>query len=129
MSKGRSVLHAWKDQQAACVCTNGVRVFRKPLEERLFTGLQEQVIRPEAAGYVLDNFETEFLKALDSMGGELEQMRRRKEELDREIVNLTNFVTQGDCSPRLRAGLVDRERQISNITARLLDAHPDSLGA
>ncbi len=66
---------------------------------------------------------------MDNLGGELEQMQRRKEELEREIVNLTNFVAQGECSPGLRAALVDRERQISVITARLLDAHPDSLRA
>jgi hypothetical protein len=33
------------------------------------------------------------------MGEEREQMLRRKEELEREIVNLTNFVAQGECSP------------------------------
>jgi DNA invertase Pin-like site-specific DNA recombinase len=92
--------------RGACVCTNGVRVFRKALEERLLTALQEQVIRQEAVEYVLDNFETEFLKAVDNLGGELEQMRRRKEELEREIVNLTNFVAQGECSPGLRAALL-----------------------
>ena len=79
--------------------------------------------------YVLDNFEAEFLKALGNLGGELEQMRRRKEELEREIVNLTNFAAQGDCSPGLRAALVDRERQIGEITTRLLETHPDSLRA
>ncbi|SRR6266581_7904162 len=105
--------------RGACVCANGVRVFRKALEERLLTALQEQVIRQEAVEYVLDNFETEFLKAVDNLGGELE----------REIVNLTKFVAQGECSPGLRAALVDRERQISEITARLLDAHSDSLRA
>ncbi len=76
-----------------------MRVFRKALEERLLTALQEQVIRQEAVEYVLDNFETEFLKAVDNLGGELEQMRRRREELEREIVNLTNFVAEGECSP------------------------------
>jgi len=115
--------------RGSSVCTNSVWVFRMALEEKLLTAIQEQVIRQEAVEYVLDNFETEFLKALDNLGGELEQMRRRKEELEREIVNLTNFVAQGECSPGLRAALVDRERQISEITARLLDAHPDSLRA
>ena len=95
----------------------------------MLTALQEKVIRQEAVEYVLDNFEAEFLKAVDNLGGELNQMRRRKEELDREVMNLTNFVAQGDCSPGLRAELVDRERQISEITGRLLEAHPDSLRA
>jgi hypothetical protein len=55
------------------------------------------------------------------------QMRRRKQELEREIGNLANFVAQGDCSPGLRAALVDREREIGEITERLLEARPDSL--
>ena len=48
-------------------------------------------------------------------------------ELEHEIGNLANFVAQGDCSPGLRGALVDREREISDITAKLLEARPDSL--
>jgi len=41
---------------------------------------------------------------LDNTGEEREQMLRRKEEREREIVNLTNFVAQGACSdPHLNA--------------------------
>jgi hypothetical protein len=36
-------------------------------------------------------------------------------------------VVQGDLSPAIRAALVDRERQIAEITARLLAARPDSM--
>lgn len=38
-----------------------------------------------------------------------------------------NFVAQGDCSPGLRAALVDREREIRDITGKLFEARPDSL--
>ena len=64
---------------------------------------------------------------MECLSGELHQMRRRKLELEREIGNLANFVAQGDCSPGLRAALVDREREIGNITGKLLEARPDSL--
>ena len=109
------------------VCSNDVRIFRRALEEKLLDGLQEQVMRPEVIDYVLAKFETELTNAVDSLGGELEQMRRRKQELEREIGNLANFVAQGDCSPGLRAALVDREREIGDITGKLLEARPDSL--
>jgi len=52
----------------ACVCRNGVRVFRHTLEEKLLTGLQEQIMCPEAVEYILDNFESAMLKALDDLG-------------------------------------------------------------
>jgi hypothetical protein len=93
----------------------------------LLSGLQEQIMRPEAVEYVLDNFENAMLKALDDLGGELERMRRRKDELEREVGNLAHAVAQGDFSPALRAALVDREREISEISAKLLESRPDSL--
>jgi hypothetical protein len=84
-------------------------------------------MRPEVVEYVLNNFESALLKALDDLGGELEQMRRRKDELEREVDNLAQVVAQGDFSPALRAALVTREREISDITAKLLESRPDSL--
>jgi DNA invertase Pin-like site-specific DNA recombinase len=109
------------------VCSNGVRIFRQELERKLLDGLQEQVMRSEVIDYVLAKFEADLASAVDNLSGELGQMRRRKQELEREIGNLANFVAQGDCSPGLRAGLVDREREIGEITERLLEARPDSL--
>jgi hypothetical protein len=109
------------------VCSNDVRIFCRALEEKLLDGLQEQVMRPEVIDYVLAKFEAELTNAVDSLSGELEQMRRRKQELEREIGNLANFVAQGDCSPGLRAALVDREREIGDITGKLFEVRPDSL--
>jgi len=40
------------------------------------------------------------LKALDDLGGELDQMRGRKDELEREVANLTQAVEQGAVSAR-----------------------------
>ena len=113
--------------RGACVCHNGVRVFRRTLEDKLLTGLQEQIMRLEAVEYVLDNFESAMLKALDDLGGDLDRMRRRKDELECEIANLTHAVAQGDFSPALRAALVEREREIGEITTKLLESRPDSL--
>jgi site-specific DNA recombinase len=74
--------------RGASVCTNSVRIFRRALESRLLDGLQEQIMRPEAVDYVLERFEGELVKALENLGGELEQMRRRKETLESEVANL-----------------------------------------
>jgi hypothetical protein len=54
-------------------------------------------------------------------------MRRRKDQLEREVANLAQAVAQGDFSPELRAALVTREREISEISAKLLESRPDSL--
>jgi hypothetical protein len=70
--------------------------------------LQQQIMRPEAVDYVLERFEAELVKALENLGGELEQMRRRKEALESEVTNLANAIVQGDFSPALRRALADR---------------------
>jgi hypothetical protein len=44
-------------------------------------------MRPEAVEYVLERFEAELVKALENLSGELDQMRRRKEELESEVTN------------------------------------------
>jgi hypothetical protein len=54
-------------------------------------------------------------------------MSKRKDELEREVANLTQAIAQGDFSPALRAALVAREREVGEITARLLESRPDSL--
>jgi len=64
---------------------------------------------------------------LDDLGGELNQLSKRKDELEREVANLTQAIAQGDFSAALRAALVAREREIGEITARLLESRPDSL--
>jgi len=84
-------------------------------------------MRPEAVEYVLERFEAELVRALDNLGGELEQMRRRKETLEREVANLANVVAQVDFSPALRVALVDREQLIGELAAKLLESRPDSL--
>jgi hypothetical protein len=55
------------------------------------------------------------------------QIRGRKEGLERKVANLDDVVARGDFSPTLRAALVDREREIADITAKLLKSRPDSL--
>jgi len=61
----------------------------------LLSAIQEQIIKPEAVEYVLERFEDEVAKALNSLGEELDQMRRRKEALEREVANLATAVAQG----------------------------------
>jgi hypothetical protein len=102
------------------VCTNGTRVFRLTFERKLLDGLQEQVMRPEVIDYVLAKFEGELTNAVDNLGGELGQMRHRDRQLG-ELRGARGLLA------RAQSGLVHREREISEITAKLFEARPDSL--
>jgi site-specific DNA recombinase len=109
------------------VCSNRVRVRRDVLERELLAGLQEKVLRDDVVNYALDRFEAELLRELENIGGEMEQMRRRKAELDAEIGRLTAGLASGIHSPSVMAEIARREREVSEIADRLLSSEPDSI--
>jgi len=109
------------------VCRNGVRIFRRELEDRLLSAIQEQILKPQTVEYILERFGDEFVKVMQDFSGDLERMRQRKRELEREVANLANVVAQCDFSPALRAALVGRDREIGEIAEKLLGTDSDSI--
>ena len=109
------------------VCSNSLSIRRDVLEGTLLEKLQATVLTPEVVEYTLDRFEKELVKAFDSLGENLGQMRRRKAKLEEEIRNLARAIAEGHYSPSFMGEIADREREISEITDRLLEANPDSV--
>jgi hypothetical protein len=44
-------------------------------------GLQAKVFREDIVNYILDQFEDKLARELENIGGEMDGMKRRKEEL------------------------------------------------
>ncbi len=109
------------------VCTNRVRVRRDILERELLAGLQDKVLRDEVVHYILDRFEEKLSRELESMGGEMDGMRKRKAELEGEIHRLVTGLAKGTHSPAIMSEITDREREISEISDRLLSSKPESI--
>ena len=109
------------------VCSNRLRVRRDVLEGELLAGLQEKVLREDVVNYVLDRFESELLKELEGIGGEMDAMRKRRAKLQVEVTNLAAVVASGVHSPTVIAEIAVREREIANIADRLLSSDPDSV--
>jgi site-specific DNA recombinase len=101
-------------------CKNGRRVKRDTLEAELLAKLQRDVLSDAAIDYVLERLEDEIQKRFAAMGGEMEKMRKRKGVLESEIRNLSKAIASGsDDMPSLRDAIVEREREISNLTERI----------
>ena len=109
------------------VCPNRVRVKRDVLERELLAGLQEKVLRKEVVNYALDRFEEQLLKELDNIGGEMDAMRKRKADLEAETARLTAGLASGLYSVTVMAEIARRERELADISERLLSSGTDSV--
>ncbi|MGB6876113.1 MAG: recombinase family protein [Candidatus Acidiferrales bacterium] len=109
------------------VCSNRLRVRRDVLERELLGGLQKRVLREDVVNYALERFERELVKELRNVGGELERMRRRKADLEAEAARLATGLASGIHSSTVMGEIIKREREISEISDRLLSARPNSL--
>jgi site-specific DNA recombinase len=108
-------------------CTNTRRISSDVLESQLLEKLQREVLAPEAIDYVFRRLEVELAKQLTRIDSNLENMRRRKAELEGELENLTRAVASGLDSASIRKGIAEREAEISALTARVLGRKKDSV--
>jgi site-specific DNA recombinase len=109
------------------VCANRVRIRRDVLERKLLGGLQDKVLREDVVNYILDRFEAELVRELENIGGEMDRMKRRKGELEAEISRLAAGLASGIHSPAVMGEISKREREIADISDRLLSSRPDSI--
>ena len=89
--------------------------------------LQGEVLKPEAIEYVIGEFGRQLEVALENLSVELVQMRERKEKIEAELRRLTATAAQTGPSPFLIEAINGRERQLRDITERLLSAGPGSV--
>jgi site-specific DNA recombinase len=106
------------------VCGNRLYIRRDHLEERLLGRIQSELLRPEVIEYAVSEFGRQLHVALESLDGEIGQMRKRKEELDRRIRNIVAAIEEHGHSPALLQQLAQNQREVDAITGRLLSATP-----
>lgn len=109
------------------ICTNSLRIRRDVLEREVLAQLQTKVWREEFINYAVEKFEAELEKALRSLQGDLAQLRTRKAELEREIKNLADAIAKNGCEATLMDHVTARQRELSEITNKLLDSEPGSI--
>ncbi len=108
-------------------CENDLRERRDWLEERLLHELQQAVLRPEAVEYAVMEFERQLKAALAKLSDDLGRMRQRKESLEAELRRLTAAVAESGHSTFLLEAIAERERELREITERLLSNGPGSV--
>jgi len=110
-------------------CSNKLLIRKDELEERLLSGIQAEVLNPEAVDYALRQFEHELDEQLRGMFGQVDAVRRRKVELEAELARLTQAVAMGGNLPSLIEAIAEREKELKEIAGRLVGSEPDSIKA
>jgi site-specific DNA recombinase len=108
-------------------CKNERRVNRDTLEGELLAKLQRDVLSDAEIDYVLEKLEREIEKRFASLGGEMDDMRKRKALLESELRNLSRVVADGLDSASIRASITEREAELSKITVTTLGGKKGSV--
>ena len=111
-------MHAYRGD---AVCKNGLLVARTDLEHQLLAGLQDRVLHPQVADYVLKRLEEQARRAISNPKEQNEELRRREAKLESEITNLTRALADG-YSAALTASVAETEKELADIRKRLTAA-------
>jgi hypothetical protein len=99
------------------------------IEERLLFQLQRAILRPEVLDYALDEFQRQLTVSLSQISGQLAGMRRRREDIQRELRNLVDTAARCGPSPAVVDAISERERELDQITQRLFTTQPNSVSS
>jgi hypothetical protein len=101
-------------------------VARRAPESQLLAGLQAKVLHLDVIEYVLDRFEVELKRALESRNGEAAAWRGQEAAIERKIGNLPRALADG-YSAAIRAELAKLETQLAAVRHTAAASHSSVL--
>ena len=100
-------------------CKNGLQIRKDWLEQKLLSGLQEAVLRPEAVKYAVEEFGRQLESASQNASREIQRARDDKHKVQDELNRLVAAVATGGHSIVLLEAIKQREKQVQEIDERL----------
>jgi len=97
------------------------------LEERLLSRLQSQLLQPEVIDYAVSEFGRQLCTSVSVISGDMTGLRKRKEELEREIKRFSDAIACGGPLDSLVHQIAIREGELKAIMNKLLSASPASI--
>jgi site-specific DNA recombinase len=95
-------------------CKNDLYIRRDHLQERLLGRLQSELLRPDVIDYAVSEFGRQLRTALRNLGGQVDQMRKRKQDLEPKIQNLVIAIAEHGHSSSLLEELAQHEGEMQN---------------
>ncbi|WP_443019992.1 recombinase family protein [Sphingobium sp. JAI105] len=108
-------------------CTNGRRIGTDRLEQRVFTGLQAQLLAPDVISAVVKRYHDERTRLRAQLQSSRFTAEHRVDQLKEEIRNLVNALAAGADVQEIRDAIEDRKAALAQVEAIL--AEHDALPA
>lgn len=100
-------------------CPNARRVPRDVVEKTLLAQLQRDVLSDAAIDYCVGRLEKAIEKRYAELDGEMDAIQKRKEVLEKELLNLGQAFATGFDSPTIRAEISKREKEVSDLVTKV----------
>jgi hypothetical protein len=97
------------------------------VERVLLDKLQRFAITSAAIDFVFAEFARQLKAAADNGGNSTDRLLTRKQQLEREMKNLTDAIRQGVSARTIKPALNDAEHELANIGRQLREHKPTSL--
>lgn len=127
--KGRQARYGCPHNSIRGACSNNLREREDWIEERLLSDLQTNVLRPEVVDFAVEEFGRQLKARFSVVSAQLAVDRERKALLEVEIDRLWDLAAQGCEFESLRSQIEKRDREIREITDRLLSVGSGTLEA
>ena len=127
--KGRQARYGCPHNSIRGACSNNLREREDWIAERLLSDLQSNVLRPEAVDFAVEEFGRQLKTRFSDVSTQLAADRERKALLEVERDRLWDLAAGGCDFESLRPQIEKRDREIREITDRLLSVGGGSVEA
>src|SRR5215469_10410596 len=127
IGKGRHPQYGCPQHFNRGACANDLTEREDWLEEKTFSELQHQVLKPEIVEFAIEEFGRQLRQRLSRSSADSDTMRQRRAGLQAELRRLTDAVALHGLSDSLSDAIRERETELAELTRRLSDESPDSM--
>ena len=127
IGKGRHPKYGCPKHFNRGACTNDLTEREDWLEENIFNGLQNEVLKPEMVEFAIEEFGRQLKQYLSRSSVNLDTMRQRRAALEGELRRLTDAMAVHGFSDSLSGAIRKRETELAELTSRLSDESLESV--
>lgn len=106
------------------ICSNRATILREEVEQRVLSGLHENLLHPELVAVFVDEYRRAFNEAASDRTADQEKARRELRQVEKKIAGILSAIEDGMYHPSMKEKMAELEGTKASLEA-LLAAHPE----